>query len=218
MSIHKIKILEEKMEEILFTFEQNEQCREALQGYNIIEIKIKQLFDSLSGEDIKIAYSLLAQCHFRQGNMYRSLGQVDEAVRHSEMEADAARRSGNTTIIAQSIFSEGVTLLSNKQLSKGLSFLEKAKELFDQENTYDCIQGRGWYWVIRADLGNKGLIETTQDEIIEFANNALGILEPIENWRGVSRAYFARSIAYRSIGEINLADRDLAKSKECEYK
>ncbi|MFB9827968.1 hypothetical protein ACFFMO_08965 [Lederbergia wuyishanensis] len=41
-------------------------------------------------------------------------------------------------------------------------------------------------------------------------------MKPIENWRGVFRAYMARSIAYRSIGENNLADSDLKKAKEYE--
>ncbi|MFJ7728580.1 hypothetical protein ACIQXV_20845 [Neobacillus sp. NPDC097160] len=216
MPSHEIKLLEKKMEEILITFEQNDQYREALQGYNMIEMKIKHLLDSLSSEDVNSAYGVLAQCHFRQGNMHRSLGQAAEAPRYSEMEAEAARQSGYAATIAQSIFSEGVTLISNKHLSKGLSFLEKAKELFDQGDNYDCIQGRGWYWIIKADLGNKGITETTPEEIIEFSNNALEILAPIENWRGISRAYLARSIAYRSIGEMKLADRDFAKTKEYE--
>ncbi|MCJ8008172.1 hypothetical protein ACFFF5_11085 [Lederbergia wuyishanensis] len=177
MASHEVKLLEKKMEEILITFEQNDKYSEALHAYNMIEMKINQLLASLSGEELNNAYEVLAQCLFRQGNMYRSMGQVGEALRYSEMEAEAARRSGNNATIAQSIFSEGVTLISNKQLSKGLIFLEKAKELFDKEDNYDCIQGRGWYWIIKADLGNKRISETTSEEIIEFANKALEIFE-----------------------------------------
>lgn len=209
-----IELLEKEMEEILIKFEQKDKFNEALQGYKSIEVQLHRLLDTLT--DKEVAYSVLAQCYLRQGNMYRVLGNAIEATRCSEKEAESARLSGNSIVIAQSIFSEGITLISNKQLQPGLTLLDRSKELFDSGETFDHLQGSGWYWIIKADIANQGITESTPEETIDFANKAIKILEPIENWRGVSRAFLARSIAYRKIGKVDLADKDLLKSKEFE--
>jgi tetratricopeptide (TPR) repeat protein len=208
--------LENELEEVLKSYEQKELYSEALQGYQKIEENILQILNTLTNETHQSAYQLLAQCYLRQGNMYRSLGEPDKADECSKKEIEAAQKSGNNVTIAQSIFSEGVTLISNKQLHQGLQLLEKSREMFESGNSIDHKQGVGWYWIIKADLTNKGITDCSTDQVIEFANNALDHLLPIENWMGVSRAYQARAIAFKKIGQLTRADNELQKAKEAE--
>ncbi|RDU34862.1 hypothetical protein DRW41_21340 [Neobacillus piezotolerans] len=70
----------------------------------------------------------------------------------------------------------------------------------------------GWYWIILADLGNKGMVSAANEEIIEYATRAIAILTEIGNLPGIARAYEARAIAYKNNGDDNRAEEDLKRS------
>lgn len=208
--------VEKEMEEILHTYEQQNKYTEALQGYRVIEEKLLNLLDGCkSDEETIYAYKILAQCYLRLGNMCRSLGKPAEAYQYSEKEAEFARLSGDSVSLAQSIFSKGISHISNNQVQEGLSLLDRALGMFEKGDTFDHIQGIGWYWIIKADIANKGIISVPSEKIVEFADQALEKLLPINNWPGISRAYLARSMAYGNLGKADLAQEDLEKSEEC---
>ncbi|WP_108670333.1 hypothetical protein [Peribacillus acanthi] len=213
MSILTFNRIEKEMEEILHTYEQHNKFKEALQGYLEIEEKIVD-FMNKSEEGKTVGYRILSQCYLRIGNMYRSLGNPVEANKYNLKELECASRSGDTITYAQSIFSKAINLISNKNVQEGLKFLDQSKELFTSGSTFDHIQGVGWYWIIKADLANKGIVPQPNEAIIEFSNLALEQLLPINNYPGIARAYQARSIAYNAMGETALAQEDVIKTKE----
>lgn len=59
----------------------------------------------------------------------------------------------------------------------------------------------------------KKLISVSSEEIIDFASKAIGILTPIQNFPGISRAYQARATAFQNIGDHEKAEEDLYQSQ-----
>lgn len=207
-----IQTFEKQLGDALITYEQQDKYELALQQYKIIEYEIYQMIENGGGE-VSQAYRLLAQCYLRQAGMLRQLGRLEEASVINKKEIESARLSDSSITYAQSLFSTGINLLSNRQIEEGLSLLMEAKKSFKEGDTSDHKQGVGWYWIILADLGNKKLISATNEEIINFASKAIGILTDIQNIPGISRAYAARATAYKNLGDYEKAEEDLIKSK-----
>ncbi|WP_078549733.1 hypothetical protein [Litchfieldia alkalitelluris] len=67
--------------------------------------------------------------------------------------------------------------------------------------------------IILADLGNKGLTNDSIEEIINYATKVIEILTQVQNNPGISRAYEARSIAYKNSGDYQRADNEMRMSK-----
>jgi tetratricopeptide (TPR) repeat protein len=202
--------LEKKLEKALVMYEQSDQFELALEQYQIVESEIKKLEET--EVEFTEAHKLLAQCYLRQAGMLRQLGRVEEANETNKKEVESARLSGDSIVYAQSLFSTGINLLSSRKIEDGLSLLNEAKKSFEAGNTDECLQGVGWYWIIMADLGNKGIVKTSNEEIINYANKAISILTPIQNTPGISRAYQARALAYKNNGDLEKADADLKLS------
>jgi hypothetical protein len=114
--------------------------------------------------------------------------------------------------------SNGANHLVAREIEKGLRLLEEARILFENGNSYDHRQGLGWYWILQADLVNAKIVEKTPSEVIEFADRALEILKPIENWPGVARAYAARAKAHENTGNQDAAGKDRKEQKDYESK
>jgi tetratricopeptide (TPR) repeat protein len=207
----ELQLLEKEIETVLVEYEQTEQYEQALQRYLLLEQKISKWIDH-NTEDIADAYGLLAQCYLRQGGMLRQLKKFDEATLINKKEIASAKLSGNTITYAQCLFSSGINHLSNRNIGEGLTLLNEAKKSFEAGDSSEHKQGVGWYWIILADLGNKKIIDASNEEVIYFASQAIDILTPIRNFPGISRAYQARSIAYRHLGELEKAEDDLSKS------
>jgi tetratricopeptide (TPR) repeat protein len=207
-----IQFLEKQLKDALIAYEQQEKYELALEKYKSVENEIHRLIEDGEGE-IGQAYQLLAQCYLRQAGMLRQLGMLDEASKINKKEIESARLSGSSITYAQSLFSTGINLLSNRQMEEGLHLLIEAKKSFEEGDSIDHKQGVGWYWIILADLGNKKLINVTSEEIIHFASEAIDILTEIQNAPGISRAYQARAIAYQNIGNNEKAEDDKVKSK-----
>lgn len=218
MTVELLESCEKEMEEVLQKYEQRNLYHQALEGYLDLEKKILPLIGSMNPEGVHNAYKILAECYLRQGNMYRSLGRQEDAEKCSRKEFECAQLSGNSISVAQSIFSKAVTKLSQREMAEGLGLLEEARKLFASGDTFDHIQGVGWYWIILADIGNAGITDESPKEIIQYSEHALEKLLPIKNWRGVSRAYLARSKAYQKLGEEKLAERDRQLASEYEFK
>jgi hypothetical protein len=208
---NELLFLEKRLEDALINYEQAEQYEQALQEYLIVEKEICKLIDS-SKCNMEDAYRLLSQCYLRQGGMLRQLKRFDEASIVNKKEIESAKLSGNTITYAQSLFSTGINLLSNRNMEEGLALLNVAKKSFEAGDTPEHQQGLGWYWIILADLANKKMIEASNDEVIYFASQAIDILTPLRNLQGISRAYQARSIAYQNLGESEKAEDDLSRS------
>ncbi|MFE8700799.1 hypothetical protein ACFYKX_09245 [Cytobacillus sp. FJAT-54145] len=204
---NKLLYLEEKIEETLVSFEQVDKYDRALQQYIQIENEIHKYMKN-NEVNFTQAQKLLAQCYLRQAGMLRELGRTEEANEINKKEMESARLSGSTIAYAQSLFSTGINLLSSRRIEEGLNFLRKAKKVFEAGNTSEYLQGVGWYWIIMADLGNKGIVSATNEEIINYANKAIKILTPIQNSQGISRAHEARSIAYKKMGNNEKANND----------
>lgn len=210
--VNNILSLEKKLEDALILYEQQEKYELALEHYKEVENEVYKMIEH-NEVDVSHAYKLLAQCYLRQAGMLRQLGRLNEANVINKKEIESARLSGSSIVYAQSLFSTGINLLSNRQIEEGLSLLLEAKKSFQEGNTSDHKQGVGWYWIILADLGNKGLINVSNEDIINYASKAIAILTKIQNIPGISRAYEARSIAYKNSGDYEKAEDDLKKVK-----
>lgn len=212
--VNHLNALEEKLEKALILFEQLEKYELALEHYKKVEKEANKIMGLNEVETAEV-HKLLAQCYLRQAEMLRQLGRNEEASEANQKEIESARLSGNSISYAQSLFSTGINLLSNREVEKGLQMLLEGKKWFEAEveNSDEHKQGLGWYWIIMSDLGNKGMIVCSNEEIIKYSSKAINILTQINNTAGVARAYKARSIAYKNMGIYDLAENDLKMSK-----
>lgn len=203
-----IKKCEGEIEAALASLEQPGQLNEALATYRAVETKLEAL--DLASEHPAYAEKqrVLAYCLMRQGNILRQIGQAQEAVELSEREIAAARASGDDVTLARSLMSYGANRIVRGEVEQGLAFMEEARSLFGSGNSYDHKQGLGWYWILRADLGNAGILPGDASEVVDAADRALAILLPLENWPGVARAHAARAQAHEALGDGNAAAAD----------
>jgi tetratricopeptide (TPR) repeat protein len=209
MELHEIiRGIESQIEKALWDMELHDKLKEALDVYLNAEARLEKLGITSGHSAYPQQQRVLSYCLMRQGNILRQMGQMEQALSLGEREIAAARASGDSLMLARSLMSNGTNLIVTGNLSKGLDLIEKARELFESGVGTDYQQGLGWYWILQADLANAGLIKKDSAVVIESSNHALEILKPIENWPGVARAYAARSVAHRKLGDEAQADRD----------
>ena len=199
---------EDEIEKALISLEQSGKLHEALMAYRKAEAAIEAV-ESSPGD---LAYAqkqrVLAYCLMRQGNILRQLGQMEEAAALSQREMTAAIASNDEITLARSLLSHGTSLLASGDVEKGLKFIDKARPLFEKGTTYDHKQGAGWYWILKADLMNAGIVRGNPSDIIAACDEALTMLLPIKNWHGVARAYEALAKAHERQGEREKAAVD----------
>ncbi|HEX2207544.1 MAG TPA: hypothetical protein VHG93_07660 [Longimicrobium sp.] len=199
---------EARLDSILYALERPGHTAAALEAYRAVERDLLQRELAPSDPGYPAQQRTLAYVLLRQGNMLRQLGREAEALQVAERELAAARASGDPLTEARTEFSFGATLLANRQTARGMVHLERARELFAGREEPDFRQGLGWYWIIRADLARAGLVAATPEEMIGFADAALEVLMPVENWAGVARAHAARAYAREQLGQREAAAAD----------
>jgi tetratricopeptide (TPR) repeat protein len=203
-----IKAIEDQIEKALWDLEIHDKIKEALDAYLEAEAQLERLGIPSDHSAYKEQQRVLSYCLMRQGNIQRQMGKMDQALALGEREIAAARASGDSLMLARSLMSNGTNLIVTGNLPKGLDLIEKARELFETGTGNDYQQGLGWYWVLQADLANASLLKKDPAKVIEISNRALEILKPIENWPGVARAYAARAVAHRKLGDEAEAESD----------
>lgn len=216
--IQKIKDIENQIEHALWEWEVREELQKSLDAYQEAERELELLNIQRNDPGFQELQRVLSYCLMRQGNILRQLEKPGEALVLGKREIAAARLSGDGITLARALMSNGTNLLVSGEADQGLSLLEESRSLFEQGNSSDHRQGLGWYWILQADLANAGLVERDPSEIIDFSTRALSILEPIENWPGVARAYAARAKAYEQSGEEGKAILDRAAQQNAENK
>jgi tetratricopeptide (TPR) repeat protein len=207
-TLSTIKDIEAQIEKALWEHEVPNQLGEALKIYQEAEIKLGDLIIDQSQPTYAEQQRVLSYCLMRQGNILRQQGKPAEALAMGEREIAAARASGDEITLARSLMSTGTNLLVAGKIDQGLQLTDEAFTLFEKGDSYDHKQGMGWYWILLADLANAGLIKKTPDEVLVFANHAVEMLKPIENWPGVARAYAARAYVHERLGETEQAAKD----------
>lgn len=210
-----IKQCEDEIENALVSLEQAGQLNEALAVYRDVETTLEALDITPGNRAYTQKQRVLAYCLMRQVNILRQLGKIEEASALSERELSAARSSEDEVTIARSLMSYGTTLLVAGDLEKGLTFIEKARHLFEKGTSYDHKQGLGWYWILKADLLNAEIVAGGPADVIDACSRALKVLVPVKNWPGVVRAYAARAQAYEITGEHEKAAAD--RKAQAEY-
>ncbi len=214
----EIQQIETQIEEALWSLEVEGQLEEALAVYQAAETRL----GALRVEDETPAFHeqqrVLACCLMRQGNILRQVGKAAEALHLAEREIRAARRSGDEIILARSLLSYGTNQFTAGETERGLEYMRAARDLFEGGDSYDHRQGLGWYWILHADLANAGMLSYDPAQILEFADRALTILESIENWPGVARAYAARATAHEKLGDKTAAAQDRRQEQVAENK
>lgn len=213
-----IKDIEDQIEKALWSFEVHDEIEKALAIYQDAEGKLTALDLSAVHPAYPYQQRVLAYCLMRQSNLLRQMDKSAEAFALSERELTAARLSGDEITLARSLMSNGANYLVARDIETGLRLLEEARSLFENGDDYDHRQGLGWYWILQADLVNAKIVEKPPSAVIEFADRALEILKPIENWPGVARAYAARAKAQESLGNETAAAKDRKAQKDYESK
>jgi tetratricopeptide (TPR) repeat protein len=217
-SSDQIKTIEDQIEKALWELEVHDKLEQALNIYTQAETDLHNLGIQEANPDFAKQQRVLSYCLMRQGNILRQLGKTQDALLLGEREIAAARASGDEITLARALMSNGTNYLVSGQVEKGLQMVEESRQMFENGDSYDHRQGLGWYWILQADLANAGLVKKDPAEIIEIASHALAILEPIQNWPGVARAYAARAKAHEELGEIDQASRDRENQKLAENK
>jgi tetratricopeptide (TPR) repeat protein len=213
--IKDLKECEDRIEKALTSLEQAGQLHDALAVYQRVETKLESMEIPPGHRRYTENQRVLAYCLLRQVNILRQLGEVEAAAALSRRELSAARASEDEITLARSFMSHGTTLLVAGGIEKGLIFVEKARQGFEKGNSYDHRQGLGWYWILKADLLNAGIVAGRPADVVECCGNALTVLTPIKNWPGVARAYAARAQAYEAMGEYEKAAAD--RKAQAEY-
>lgn len=214
----KIKLVEEQIERGLWDLEINEQIDQALQVYREAEAELLGLNLGADHPAYRELQRVLSYCLMRQGNLLRQIGQPKEAMKLGEREILAANASGDEITLARSLMSNGTNLIVMEEIETGLKRLEDARRLLEKGDSIDHMQGLGWYWVLRADLANVGMLKAEPAEVIEITTQALDILLPIENWPGVARLYAARAKAHEKLRELEEAAKDRLEQEKYERK
>lgn len=211
-----IQRCEGELDQALWSLEIEGRFEEALAAYCSVEAALEAL--GLGPEDPAYAeqQGMLAYCLMRKGNVLRQLGRTAESIATSEREIVAARASGDSLTLARSLMSFGMNRILRGEIERGVGLLDEARLLFEGADDYDHVQGLGWYWIARADLGNRGVLPGGPGAVIEAADRALAVLQPIENWPGVARAYAARAAAHEELGDSTAAAADREAQSQAE--
>lgn len=213
-----IKNYEDQIEQTLWAQEAHGRLQEALAAYRKAEDGLLALNVAADKAAYREQQRVLAYCLMRQGNILRQLGSAEEVFALGEREIAAARVCGNDIVLARSLMSNGTNHIAVGEIERGLALVEEARVLFQNGDSDDHKQGLGWYWVLQADLANAGLIKREPSAVIEAADRALELLQPIENWAGIARAYAARAQAYERLGNTTAAAADRKAQKLYESK
>jgi tetratricopeptide (TPR) repeat protein len=213
-----IKQCEERIEKALYSLEMVGELSSALVVYRDVGSELSTMVVPPEHATHFQRNRVLAYCLMRQANIFRQMGKADKVLELGKQEIIAARASRDDLTLARSTLSYGTNLIVSGEIERGLAMIEKASTLFERGDSYDFKQGLGWYWILRADLGNAGLVEKQPSEIIRAAEQALEILLPIQNWPGVARAYAARAQVYERIGDSAAAAEDRVEQQRYEDK
>jgi tetratricopeptide (TPR) repeat protein len=208
MPTKKINDIEDQMEKALYDLEVQDKLDEALKIYQDAEGKLEALGLSVNDPAYAEQQRVLSYCLMRQGNILRQKGKPREALLLGEREIVAAHASRDEITLARALMSNGTNLIVSGEIERGLKLIEECRGLLEKGDSYDHKQMLGWYWILQADLANAGMVIKEPAEIIAYANTALDLLLPIENWPGVGRAYAARAKAHEGSGEIEQAKKD----------
>ncbi len=170
--------------------------------------KLESLEVEAQSTDYHEQQRVLAYAYLRIGNVLRQLGRSDEVLETGARELECARESGNDIALARTFMNFGTTLLTGGQAEKGLAYIEQSRPIFEKGESFDHKQGLGWYWILQAELGLAGIVEAEPKNLLSFLDTSLEILEPIQNWTGVARAYGLRAKVHESLGRMGLAAAD----------
>ena len=204
MSEERIARYEHLIEEALWESERDGLLDEALEVYrDAIEALTAMSVDDpdLDGRRLQT----LSYAWMRLANGRRQQGSVDEARRADDEGLRAARRAGDSLALGRALLSAAGTGFAEGDGRRGTQLLEQARGEFQKSDDVDHIQGLGWCHVLIADVGNAGLLPLAPDEVVEATNEALQLLEPIENWPGIARAHAAKAVALEAQGDHQAA-------------
>ena len=214
----EVKEIEHQIESALWDLELHNKHDQALETYRGAEARLEELDITANNPAYKEQQRVLAYCLMRQGNILRQMDKPGNAQHLGEREIAAARNSGDGITLARALMSNGTNFIVTGEITTGLGLIEEAHRLLELGDSYDHRQSLGWYWILQADLANAGLVKKEPFEVIEFATHALDILEPINNWPGMARAYAARAKAYENMGDADKAAKDRQEQKLSESK
>ena len=209
--VDSIKACESQIETALVDLEMQEKPEPALEVYLAVKSKLDALEPQAEHPEYPAHQSVLAYCLMRTANILRQLDRGTEAAKLTELEIAAARHSGDQVTLGRSLMSHGMTTILAGEIESGVTMIDEALTCFEYGESYDHIQGRGWLWILWADLSNAGLLKAEPEDVKHAANQAIALLLPIENWPGVARAYAARAAAYAALGDPDAADADREK-------
>lgn len=203
----QIQAIEAELEQALQEYEQAGDLENALKAYWILEERLLALELPPDRSLFQAQQRVLAAVLMRQANILRQFGRQEKAAEVSICELEAARQSGDDLTLARSLLSYGATLIFSGDVEPGLDYLEEGRQVFSRGDSPDLRQGLGWYWILRADLANARVTGGGAAEALEATSQALSLLEAIENWAGIERAWAARAIACESLGDAAGAER-----------
>ena len=211
----QIKKAEERIDSALWGLEKHGELAEALERYQAVATELESLEVKAQSTDYHEQQRVLAYAYLRIGNVLRQLGRSDEALQAGVRELECARESGNDIALARTLMNFGTTLLTGGQVEKGLAYIEQSRPIFKKGESFDHKQGLGWYWILQTELCLPGIAEAEPKNLLSFLDTALEILEPIQNWTGVARAYGLRAKVHESQGRTGLAAAD--RKLQAEY-
>ncbi len=181
--------IEARLDGVIWDDERSGALEEAAAALGAVAADLKEL-DGLDGEAEVRRRGLYAFALMRTANITRQQGDAEGAAA-IDREALAVARTADDLTLGRCLLSMGASEFASGRPETGSAMLAEARDTLRGGESPDHAQALGWSQVLYLDVVNAGLLESTEQEVVAAAAEALGILRTIHNWAGVARVLAA---------------------------
>ena len=187
------------------TWEMKGQLEKALDSYDRLLAEVEAVSPTSQRENNE-KKAIIAYLLMRKAGILLETGKLESGNSLMNKALVYAQKSGNLLILNRAKLGLGVLYASTNKFEEGEKLLKEALSGFNQSTDYDNRQGAGWA------LLNLGGLYLKQEKLFlaeEKLNEAIKLLETIENWVGVASAYELKVKHDQIRGDLALAKQDL---------
>jgi tetratricopeptide (TPR) repeat protein len=187
------------------TWEMKGQLEKALDSYDRLLAEIEAVSPTSQHENSE-KKAIIAYLLMRKAGILLKTGKLESGNSLMNRALVCAQESGNMLILNRAKLGLGVLYASANKFEEGEELLKEALSGFNQSTDYDNRQGAGWA------LLNLGGLYLKQEKLFlaeEKLNEAIKLLETIENWVGVASAYELKVKHDQIRGDLALTKQDL---------
>jgi tetratricopeptide (TPR) repeat protein len=199
------KVWEARADKEGLTWEMKGQLEKALDSYDRLLAEVETVSPTSQSENSE-KKAIIAYLFMRKAGILLKTGKLESGNSLMNRALVCAQESGNLLILNRAKLGLGVLYASANKFEEGEKLLKEALSGFNQSTDYDNRQGAGWTLL---NLGGLYLKQEKPFLAEEKLNEAIKLLETIENWVGVASAYELKVKQDQIRGDLALAKQDL---------